>query len=86
MLRDFWRTFWFILFLAGVVGGVYYGLIGMNWWPLGAAMLVLTVFSFVVLQQEWHTSKQNRTWERIKAQEEASLQRELEHARRQQRW
>jgi membrane protein implicated in regulation of membrane protease activity len=72
-----WRLFWFILFMAGVAGNVYYYLIATDW-PLRVAMGVLSCFAAIVLQLEWYTSKRNRTQERLKAQEEASLRRAFE--------
>jgi membrane protein implicated in regulation of membrane protease activity len=51
-----WCLFWFIMCMAGIVGNVYYVLIGTGW-PLRAAMFVLTVFSYAVMQCKWYRSK-----------------------------
>ena len=75
-----WRLFWFILFMGGMVGNVYYYLIDTDW-LLRVAMGVLSCFAAIVLQLEWYTNKRNRTQERLKAQEDASLRRAFERER-----
>ena len=51
-----WRSLWFFLFVAGVIGGIYSSLVH-AYWTVTLAMCILSTFASLVLQFRWYQSK-----------------------------